>query len=410
MTWPVLFQSHQLVGVLSLIDFERVARAHLPRPLFHYVYESLEDGAGHCDNRDAFAEFGFVARALTNVSRRSVRTTLFNRSDAQPFGIAPMGLAALTAYRGDLVIVRAGVNVPHDLGPREHLDWELVRLTCKTWKGNLVVKGLLAIEDALTAKNCGADGLILSNHSGRQFDGTVSALRVLHGICTAVDDLALVLDGLAHRCIASRSGGATRFASAFATGPDQADMHCKRGVFIRRHRWPGASCRRPAGTCHRSADDTHTVSRRRTRPGRGNGRWYRLYFRHDVGPQKIRVRPVHQADCHHGGARHPDFPTVPTMTEAGIKAFDDVGAWFGFLAPAIVARLNSVIACQGLAARTPCRTGHGAIGWPAVGFQNLPRGRLHAVSRAHHRRRHQGAIGRTALAVRVDRGAWITND
>ena len=301
----MLFQSHQLVGVLSLIDFERVARAHLPRPLFHYVYESLEDGAGHCDNRDAFAEFGFVARALTNVSRRSVRTTLFNRSDAQPFGIAPMGLAALTAYRGDLVIVRAGVNVPHDLGPREHLDWELVRLTCKTWKGNLVVKGLLAIEDALTAKNCGADGLILSNHSGRQFDGTVSALRVLHGICTAVDDLALVLDGLAHRCIASRSGGATRFASAFATGPDQADMHCKRGVFIRRHRWPGASCRRPAGTCHRSADDTHTVSRRRTRPGRGNGRWYRLYFRHDVGPQKIRVRPTRQADCQHGGDAAP---------------------------------------------------------------------------------------------------------
>ena len=356
MTWRVPLQSHRLAGVLSLDDFERVARAPLPRPLLHYVYEPVEGGAGHRDNRDAFAEFGLVPRALTSVSRRSVRTTLFNRSDAQPFGIAPMGLAALTA------------------------------------------------------KNCGADGLILSNHSGRQFDGTVSALRVLHGICTAVDDLALVLDGLAHRCIASRSGGATRFASAFATGPDQADMHCKRGVFIRRHRWPGASCRRPAGTCHRSADDTHTVSRRRTRPGRGNGRWYRLYFRHDVGPQKIRVRPAHQADCHRGGARHPDFPTVPTMTEAGIKAFDDVGAWFGFLAPAIVARLNSVIACQGLAARTPCRTGHGAIGWPAVGFQNLPRGRLHAVDRAHQGRRHQGGIGRTTLAVPVDRSAWITND
>jgi tripartite-type tricarboxylate transporter receptor subunit TctC len=46
--------------------------------------------------------------------------------------------------------------------------------------------------------------------------------------------------------------------------------------------------------------------------------------------------------------RHPEFPTVPTMTEAGIKGFDDVGAWFGIVAPAgtppaIVARLNSVI-------------------------------------------------------------------
>lgn len=46
--------------------------------------------------------------------------------------------------------------------------------------------------------------------------------------------------------------------------------------------------------------------------------------------------------------RHPDFPTVPIMTEAGICGFDNVGAWFGIVAPAgtppaIVARLNAVI-------------------------------------------------------------------
>lgn len=46
--------------------------------------------------------------------------------------------------------------------------------------------------------------------------------------------------------------------------------------------------------------------------------------------------------------RHPDFPNVPTMTEAGISGFDNVGAWFGIVAPAgtpaaIVARLNSAI-------------------------------------------------------------------
>ncbi len=46
--------------------------------------------------------------------------------------------------------------------------------------------------------------------------------------------------------------------------------------------------------------------------------------------------------------RHPDFPNVPTMTEAGIAGFDNVGAWFGIVAPAgtppaIVARLNAAI-------------------------------------------------------------------
>ena len=46
--------------------------------------------------------------------------------------------------------------------------------------------------------------------------------------------------------------------------------------------------------------------------------------------------------------RHPDFPTVPTMTEAGVPGFESVGAWFGIVAPAgtpaaVVARLNSAI-------------------------------------------------------------------
>jgi tripartite-type tricarboxylate transporter receptor subunit TctC len=46
--------------------------------------------------------------------------------------------------------------------------------------------------------------------------------------------------------------------------------------------------------------------------------------------------------------RHPDFPDVPTMTEAGFPGFDEVGAWFGIVAPAgtpapVVARLNDAI-------------------------------------------------------------------
>lgn len=46
--------------------------------------------------------------------------------------------------------------------------------------------------------------------------------------------------------------------------------------------------------------------------------------------------------------RHADFPQVPTMTEAGVGGFDNVGAWFGIVAPAgtpaaVVARLNAAI-------------------------------------------------------------------
>jgi tripartite-type tricarboxylate transporter receptor subunit TctC len=57
-----------------------------------------------------------------------------------------------------------------------------------------------------------------------------------------------------------------------------------------------------------------------------------------------RVKPLAITAAH----RHPDFPTVPTMTEAGITGFDNVGAWFGIVAPAgtppaVVARLNGAI-------------------------------------------------------------------
>jgi tripartite-type tricarboxylate transporter receptor subunit TctC len=46
--------------------------------------------------------------------------------------------------------------------------------------------------------------------------------------------------------------------------------------------------------------------------------------------------------------RHPDFPNVPTMTEAGFPGFDEVGAWFGIVAPAgtpapVIARLNDAV-------------------------------------------------------------------
>jgi len=46
--------------------------------------------------------------------------------------------------------------------------------------------------------------------------------------------------------------------------------------------------------------------------------------------------------------RHPDFPSVPTMTEAGFPGFEEVGAWFGIVAPAgtpapVIARLNETI-------------------------------------------------------------------
>lgn len=59
------------------------------------------------------------------------------------------------------------------------LDWETLRWIRSQWQGVLLIKGILAPEDARLALASGADGIVLSNHGGRQLDGSVSAMEVL---------------------------------------------------------------------------------------------------------------------------------------------------------------------------------------------------------------------------------------
>ncbi len=96
-----------LQRMLSLHDFEAAARRRLPRPIFGYIAGAAEDSRSLQDNRSAFDELAFSPRVLVDVSGRSQRTELFETSYAAPFGLAPMGISALSTYRGDIVLARA---------------------------------------------------------------------------------------------------------------------------------------------------------------------------------------------------------------------------------------------------------------------------------------------------------------
>jgi L-lactate dehydrogenase (cytochrome) len=310
----------RLAGVLCLEDFEGAARRYLPRPIFGYVSGAAETNWSLRDNRSAFDEFGFIPRMLVDVSKRSRQATLFGRTYDAPFGIAPMGISALVAYRGDLVlaaaaavanvpmimsgsslirleevakdgptkwfqaylpgdipritalierVARAGFEIlvitvdsqvagnrennvrtgfstplrpsvrlawdglthprwlfgsflrtmlrhgmPHfenneatrgppimspnvlrDFSDRGHLNWRHFELIRRLWPGRLVIKGVLDVEDARIARDAGAEGIIVSNHGGRQLDGAVSALRVLPAIVAACPDVPVMMDG-----------------------------------------------------------------------------------------------------------------------------------------------------------------------------------------------------------------------
>jgi L-lactate dehydrogenase (cytochrome) len=77
---------------------------------------------------------------------------------------------------------------------RDHLNWEHVALMRRLWKGKLIIKGILAKEDAVIAREHGADGIIVSNHGGRQLDTATSPLRVLPGIVAASGDMTVMMD------------------------------------------------------------------------------------------------------------------------------------------------------------------------------------------------------------------------
>jgi L-lactate dehydrogenase (cytochrome) len=66
------------------------------------------------------------------------------------------------------------------------LSWKDVEWVKKLWGGKLVIKGVLEPEDASIAAQCGIDAIVVSNHGGRQLDGTISSIRALPEIVEAV--------------------------------------------------------------------------------------------------------------------------------------------------------------------------------------------------------------------------------
>jgi len=73
------------------------------------------------------------------------------------------------------------------------LSWDHVRRVRERWKGNLVIKGILRSEDALKAKELGADGVVVSNHGGRNLDMAVAPIETLSEIVDAVGPSFTVL-------------------------------------------------------------------------------------------------------------------------------------------------------------------------------------------------------------------------
>ncbi|AQZ50908.1 alpha-hydroxy acid oxidase [Martelella mediterranea] len=77
---------------------------------------------------------------------------------------------------------------------RDKLTWEHLKLIRARFSGKLILKGVLSPEDARLARQTGCDGIIVSNHGGRQLDGAVAPIVALPAIRKAVPDMTVMLD------------------------------------------------------------------------------------------------------------------------------------------------------------------------------------------------------------------------
>ena len=76
------------------------------------------------------------------------------------------------------------------------VSWRDIDFIRESWDGPLIIKGILDVDDARAAADLGADGIVVSNHGGRQLDGVPSTARALPVIAEAVSDrLTVLADG-----------------------------------------------------------------------------------------------------------------------------------------------------------------------------------------------------------------------
>ena len=100
--------------------------------------------------------------------------------------------ASLQPYMKDLKNMEDHANfVRHHL--REPVDATLLKKLRERWTGNLIVKGINHVGDAQRAADIGVDGIIVSNHGGRQLDAARSSIEVLPAIAEAVADKITVM-------------------------------------------------------------------------------------------------------------------------------------------------------------------------------------------------------------------------
>ncbi len=205
-------------STLSICSLEEVATAVRPPPWFQlYVMRDR----GYAEELIARARavgspvlILTVDLAVTGARHRDVRNALVGRASAwaravrgldlalHPRWIREVGLGGRPLTFGNLEKAVPGAGTPAAF--RDWVDsqfdpsvtWDDIAWIRENWEGRLLVKGVLDTEDAKRAVDVGVDGLIVSNHGGRQLDSVPSTVRALPEVVDAVGpQVEVLVDG-----------------------------------------------------------------------------------------------------------------------------------------------------------------------------------------------------------------------
>ncbi|MGR9214612.1 alpha-hydroxy acid oxidase (plasmid) [Rhizobium leguminosarum] len=135
-------------------------------------------------------------RSLTRVTPRLFASLC--RKPGWLFDVGRGGIPSVRAVEHRTDFGRGALEQAANLSRRidKRLAWKDIEALRDRWKGKLIIKGILSPEDAKKAQAIGVDGIVISNHGGRQLDGAMSTIAALPDIRAAVGpDFTLMLDG-----------------------------------------------------------------------------------------------------------------------------------------------------------------------------------------------------------------------
>ncbi|CDH20313.1 L-lactate dehydrogenase, FMN-linked [Xenorhabdus bovienii str. kraussei Quebec] len=131
-----------------------------------------------------------------NASMRQILQAMTHPQWAWDVGLMgkPHDLGNISAYRGIPTKLKDYIGwLGNNFDPS--ISWKDLEWIRDFWKGPMILKGILDPEDAKDAVRFGADGIVVSNHGGRQLDGVLSTARALPAIADAVkNDITILTD------------------------------------------------------------------------------------------------------------------------------------------------------------------------------------------------------------------------